>query len=250
MKVKIKKYKKGNLTNKGRTDINKLKDKQICKEYVECFQNIIKSKQLDIERNLNVDKTWEHVKESINEASTKVLGKKVSKTKPWFNTICEEAVQRRKLARQELLIDTNNEVTLRRFRTRQKEASKILRCEKRKYVQNILETAELDYKTHRTRDMYKRVNDLRGGYKKKERFLIDDDGSLITTSEELAKKWASYFEKLLNCEEPNETFNFNFNQEIKESQDCEEPTLEEIKLQINMLKNNKSPERMTFNQSS
>ncbi|KAL4148126.1 hypothetical protein QTP88_002420 [Uroleucon formosanum] len=183
------------------------------------------------------------VKESINEASTKVLGKKVSKTKPWFNMICEEAVQRRKLARQEWLIDTNNEVTLRRFRTRQKEASKILRCEKRKYVQNILETAELDYKTHRTRDMYKRVNDLRGGYKKKEKFLRDDDGSLITTNEELAKKWARYFEKLLNCEEPNETFNFNFNfnQEIQESQNCKEPALEEIKLQINMLKNNKSP---------
>jgi len=64
-------------------------------------------------------------------------------------------VQRRKLARQEWLIDTSNEGTLRRFRTRQKEASKILRCEKRKYVQNILETAELDYKAHRTRDMYK-----------------------------------------------------------------------------------------------
>jgi hypothetical protein len=58
-----------------------------------------------------------------------------------------------------------------------------LRCEKRKYIQNILETAELDYKTHRTRDMYKRVNDLGGGYKKKEIFLRDDNGSLITTSE-------------------------------------------------------------------
>jgi len=62
------------------------------------------------------------------------LGKKLSKTKPWFNTICEEAVQRRKLARQEWLIDTNKKVTLRSFGTHQKEASKILRCEKRKYV--------------------------------------------------------------------------------------------------------------------
>jgi len=43
----------------------------------------------------------------------------------------------------------------------------------------------------------------------------------------------------LNCEEPNETFYFN--QEIQESQDCEKPTLGEIKLQINLLKNNKSP---------
>lgn len=76
--------------------------------------------------------------------------------------------------------------------------------------------AELDYKAHRTRDLYKRVNDLRGGYKKKERFLRDDGGSLITTSEELAKKWGVYFEKLLNCEEPNEIFPFN--KEIRKSQ--------------------------------
>jgi len=166
-----------------------------------------------------------------------VLGKKVPKAKPWFNRICEEAVQRRKLARQEWLIDTSEEVTLRRFRTRQREACKILRCEKRKYIQNIVEMAELDYKAHRTRDMYKRVNI--SGYKKIERFLRDDDGSLITTSEELAKKWGVYFEKLLNCEKPNEIFPFN--KEIRKSQSCVEPTLEEIKSQIKILKNNKSP---------
>jgi len=93
-----------------------------------------------------------------------VLGKKVPKAKPWFNRICEEAVQRRKLARQEWLIDTSDEVTLRRFRIRQREACKVLRCEKRKCIQYLLEMAELDYKAQRTRDMYERVNDLRGGY--------------------------------------------------------------------------------------
>jgi len=96
MRVKIKKCKKCNLTKRGRT---KLTDKQICKEYAESFQNIIKNKQLDVEEN--VDKTWELVKESITEAATKVLGKKVPRVKPWFNRICEETVQRRKLARQE-----------------------------------------------------------------------------------------------------------------------------------------------------
>jgi len=95
MRVKIKKYRKFNLTKRGRTDRVKLTDKQICKEYAESFQNIIKNKQLDVKNN--VDKIWELVKESITEAATKVLGKKVPKTKPWFNRICEEAVQRRKL---------------------------------------------------------------------------------------------------------------------------------------------------------
>jgi hypothetical protein len=52
-------------------------DKQICKEYAESFQNIIKNKQLNVKEN--VDKTWELVKESITEAATKLLGKKYQK---------------------------------------------------------------------------------------------------------------------------------------------------------------------------
>jgi len=57
--------------------------------------------------------------------------------------------------------------------------------------------------------MYKRINDLTGGYEKRERFLKDDDGSLITTNEELVKKWEDYFDNLLNCEEPNEVIGLN-----------------------------------------
>lgn len=63
MRVKIKKYRKCNLTKRGRTDIVKLTDKQICKEYAESFQNIIKNKKLNVKEN--VDKIWEFVKESI-----------------------------------------------------------------------------------------------------------------------------------------------------------------------------------------
>jgi len=53
--------------------------------------------------------------------------------------------------------------------------------------------------------MYSRVNNLRGNYKKKERFLRREDGSLITTDDEQAKKWRYYFGELLNYEEPEET---------------------------------------------
>lgn len=49
-------------------------DKQICKKYAKCFQNNIKSKQLGIKGN--VDKTWGHINERINETALKVLGKK------------------------------------------------------------------------------------------------------------------------------------------------------------------------------
>lgn len=48
-------------------------DKEIIKEYKECFQNIIVNKQKVTEDG--VYKTWEHIKESISETATKVPGK-------------------------------------------------------------------------------------------------------------------------------------------------------------------------------
>lgn len=47
---------------------------------------------------------------------------------------------------------------------------------------------KLDYIAHKIWDMYKRVNTLRGEHKKKESFLKNNDGFLITTSEKLASK--------------------------------------------------------------
>lgn len=74
--------------------------------------------------------------------------------------------------------------------------------------------------------MYMRMNYFRGGYKKNERSLRNNDGSIITTNKNLAKKWGNYFDKLLNCEEPDEVFYFN--QKIREEQGCGELTIEEI----------------------
>jgi hypothetical protein len=82
----------------------------------------------------------------------------------------------------------SNEELFARYKTRLRETSNILKSEKRKYVRNIMDNAELDYKTNRTKYLDKRINYLTSEYKKKERFLKDDDGSLITTNEELAKK--------------------------------------------------------------
>ncbi|CAI6358388.1 unnamed protein product [Macrosiphum euphorbiae] len=102
-----------------------------------------------------------------------------------------------------------------------------------------MKDAEQDFRLNRTRDMYKRVKDIKGDFKKKERFLKDDDGMLITAEKEIAEQWRKYFDKLLNCEEPTEKFNFNI--ENINTQECTYPTLEEIKGQVHRLKNHKSP---------
>jgi hypothetical protein len=63
-------------------------------------------------------------------------------------------------------------------------------------------------------------------------------GSLITMDEVLIERWKSYFEDLLNCNEPEEMLTFSIINE--NNNECPEPTLEEIEIQIKTLKNNKS----------
>jgi hypothetical protein len=72
--------------------------------------------------------------------------------------------------------------------------------------------------------MYKRVNGIKGEFKKKERFLKDDDGMLITAEKDLAENRRKYFDKLLNCEEQTEKFTFNI--ENINTQECPYPTSE------------------------
>jgi len=102
-----------------------------------------------------------------------------------------------------------------------------------------MKDAEQCFRLNRTRDMFKRVKDIKGDFKKKELFLKDDDGMLITAEKEIAEKWREYFYKLLNCEEPIKKFPFNI--ENINTQKCTYPTLQEIKGQVHRLKNHKSP---------
>jgi hypothetical protein len=50
-----------------------------------------------------------------------------------------------------------------------------------------MNNAKYDYNANRTRDMYKRINNQRGNYKKKKRFLRHENGSLIITDDDIAK---------------------------------------------------------------
>jgi len=136
-----------------------------------------------------VNDVWIKIRNTVQQTAKTTIGIKEKRKKPWFNVlICEDAVQRRKIAREEWLKDTNNEERTADFSRRRKEAHNIIRCEKRKYIQNIMNDAEQDFRLSRTRDMYKRINGIKGDVKKKERFLKDDDGMLITTEKEISEK--------------------------------------------------------------
>lgn len=78
---------------------------------------------------------------------------------------------------------------------------------------NINHRTTLQHKQD-SRYIYKRINNLRRDFKKKEIFLKDDNEFLIISDKEIAKKkkLEKYFTELFNCKEPEEMYLiFTFN---------------------------------------
>jgi len=234
LRVKLKTMSRNMRPEIVRYDVEKLRDSSKVKEFQE---NIQKTAQEFNSNPETVDEQWKIIKHTLGNVSEKVLGKAHRTKKPWFNVLCQEALKRRKIARERWLNDASNQERI--FRVKRKEAHNIFRCETRKYVQNVIREAEQNYRSHNTWQLYHKVNSFKGGYRRQEKFLKKDDGSLVTNQEKIMEKWAEYFEKLLNCEVPVDTLTFGHNEPNDDP--CPPPSKEEIEQQINRLKNHKSP---------
>ncbi|KAL4100807.1 hypothetical protein QTP88_020836 [Uroleucon formosanum] len=193
----------------------------------------VKLKKLTSKKGTLVDKY------DVNKLKDTNICKQNRTRKPWFNNSCKEAFNRRKEARTQMLNNPYNREKVMAYKECQKEANNIFRYEKRKYTKDVLEEAEIDHKVNRTRQLYQKIKSIRGGYKKHEKFLKNDDGSLVTEQDKVLEKWRQYFGLLLNCENPVNTFAWMPTE--PNDTDCPPPSKEKILQQLNRLKNHKTP---------
>lgn len=92
---------------------------------------------------------------------------------------------------------------------------------------------------NKSRQLFQNINAIRMGFKKQEKFLKDSDGTLITDQIDILDKWKDYFENLLNCEEPIDSFTWT-DVEPNESEYLPPSRIEKA-VQIKRLKNHKTP---------
>lgn len=86
----------------------------------------------------------------------------------------------------------------------------------------------------KTKQLYQRINSIRREYKKYNKLLKNENGSLIIRQKEILEEWKQYFSQLFNCKSLEETFectHVEFN-DFK----CLSPNINEIKQQIIRLK--------------
>jgi hypothetical protein len=81
-------------SNYVKYEITKLKNEDICKVFQTELGRLLQF--TGINETHTIKAHWENIKNIIMKTSEEVIGKQKSpKRKPWFNTVCEEALIRR-----------------------------------------------------------------------------------------------------------------------------------------------------------
>ncbi|KAJ4433902.1 hypothetical protein ANN_16215 [Periplaneta americana] len=161
------------------------------------------------------------------------------KKKPWFDEDCCMVVERRKQAKFKFLQDPV-EVNRDNYFNKKREANRRLRNKKRDYLNEKLNDVETNSKNKNIRDLYKGIKEFKNGYQARVNVIKNENGDLFADAHSILNRWKNYFGQLLNIHRPNR----NDRDEI-EIQTAEpfisEPTLSEVEIAIENLKNYKSP---------
>lgn len=186
----------------------------------------------------DVNKNWDQLKETIKKVATQVLKKKKKTNKAWFNEVCELKIIKRGEARAAWLNDIENEQKKMEFYEVRKETQQLLRQEKRKYFNNILNEAEKDFQQHRSRQLHQNVKKATLQFKSRQKFIKNKEGSLLTNDQDISKQWIEYFSDLLNADHTEGEAEFIYPDTVEI--EVTEPSIEEVDNIISKLKNNKA----------
>lgn len=197
----------------------------------------IKESKVKEEWEKEKSNTWEEFHSKITRIAKETIPLKKIFKHPWWDSDCENALERRKKAFQKYNSKKSQE-SLHLFNEVRKQVSKSIRQAKRKYTKAQLDAIEENFQNYNTRDFYRTFADKIRGYVPQNLCFRKPDGKLALTNQENCQVLAQYFSNLLNCPEPS----LRFPKEIcaNAQPDSLPPTQEEIKCHIKNLKNNRT----------
>ncbi|KAJ4425705.1 hypothetical protein ANN_27901 [Periplaneta americana] len=175
----------------------------------------------------------ENAEQSIGYYETK-------KKKPWFDEDCCMVVERRKQANLKFLqdpVEANGD----NYFNKKREANRTLRNKKRDYLKEKRNEIETNSKNKYIRDLYKGIKEFKNGYQARVNVIKDENGDLLADSHSILNRWKNYFGQLLNVHRPNRNDRDEIQMQTAEPF-IPEPTLSELEIAIENLKNFKSPE--------
>ncbi|XP_075162791.1 uncharacterized protein LOC142235424 [Haematobia irritans] len=125
-----------------------------------------------------------------------------------------------------------------------KAVKKSARNDKRNYLQNLANEAEAAAGANNMRELHKIIGQISNQYRNHNQLIKDEQGRLLTTTEEQTRRWKQHFESISN---DNGVYEDNGYSEHNESEanissiNVDMPDINEIANAILKLKSNKSP---------
>lgn len=222
-KMKIKILKKPTTRNEKRWDTEKLKSTEHNQEFTKVLEE-----ELNKRGKTNIEEEWTNIKESITQATKRVLGQKTQKKwKEWFDEECENKVKLKNEARKRW-IATENTQELENYNKKRKEATKCCKKKKEQWINELMREIEANSRDNR------RLYSLIKAQNKTKKTLAKIEN----------EKWEKHFTELYKENEDAE----GYDMDIIDNRDREEdiPTYDEYIQVIKHLKLNKAagPDRI------
>ena len=254
LKLKLKR-KRGDSNLPPKYDIEKLRQHCTEKEdfIFECrnrftvLQTLADTDNGEIENNVNTH--WREIEDTLQESANTTLGQgRRVRRKKWLSDETWDLIQKRKTAKLRFESSRNDNPNLTLLRAEHLSLdSEVKRCsrrDKRRYINQIADRAEEDFKRgggRSTRYAYEGIREITGAKKRKSELPVRDiNGNMLTKDTEIRARWKEHFETILNRPIPPDE------EEIPEAEqdlpiDMSIIRQEEVYLAIKQLKNYKSP---------
>jgi hypothetical protein len=212
-----------------RYDVAKLSNKA-CKDAFD--------KELKERLNVHQEETaWNHCCEAMQASAEKCLGFKQHTKNVWFDSECEEAVQRVIDARKGRITRAKAD----EIRKLQKEKKKILQRKKREHDLKVISEVQEAHSMNESRKFYKAINTTKKSFHARVSVCKRKDGSLVCDKEGVLDRWKEHFDELLNTGADEIVSQDRRPYETDDGKVFEPPSLDEVVTAIGGLKNNKAP---------
>ena len=214
-----------------RIDYKKLNDK----EYQESFNNIVRNKLMETRTPINIQERWNRITVINKEAAVEALGYEEVNKKSGNPTIKKLSTEQLELKMKiEACKDQDKRVQMKKDRNLK--LRKIKQTIKREEENEMLKQVEkIEELKDDSRRMYETVRELRNKEPRKPLLIQKNDSKTLTTNKrDHVELITDYFEKLFNDE------NENCIKEINPTPMENKFTVEEIKVALKSLRNNKA----------
>lgn len=228
---------KGKAQRRVKWDVEKLKNGTETLNFEKAI--IEKMRGTEDTEGTGIDEGWKRIEKVLIESVKEVIGsKKKERNSGWFDEECREAIEEKNKERQKMLQRKTRQKWESYSESRRK-AKRMLKKKKKDFLKRQVEEIELMRNRKETRNLYQRINSMKNGFQPKLNMCKNKEGKLLSEENEVIENWSEYFRELLNSEVIND-------EEVDipvDDIDVDSPTLDEVKLVVRNMKNNKAPGR-------